>query len=45
MLSAAVVFGGFMCLIGFSTAALVPIVFGNLSQNANKIIIAHFELK
>ncbi len=37
MLSAAVVFGCFMCLIGFSTAALVPIVFGSLSQNAKKI--------
>lgn len=37
MLSAAVVFGCFICLIGFSTAALVPLVFGNLSQNAKKI--------
>lgn len=37
MLSAAVVFGCFMTLIGFSTAALVPIVFGSLSQNAQRI--------
>lgn len=37
MLSAAVVFGCFMTLVGFSTAALVPIVFGSLSQNAQKI--------
>ena len=37
MLSAAIVFGCFMCLIGFSTVALVPIVFGNLSQNAQDI--------
>ncbi len=37
MLSAAVVFGCFMCLVGFSTTALVPIVFGSLSQNAQNI--------
>ena len=37
MLSAAVIFGCFMCLIGFSTTALVPIVFRSLSQNAKKI--------
>lgn len=37
MLSAAVVFGCFMCLVGFCTAALVPIFFGGLSQNAQKI--------
>ena len=37
MLSAAVVFGGFMGLVSFSSVAFVPIVFGNLSQNAQKI--------
>ena len=37
MLSAAIVFGCFMCLIGFGTAALVPIVFGRLSQDAQNI--------
>ncbi len=37
MLSAAVVFGGFMCLIGLCSAALVPIVFGSLSLNAQTI--------
>ncbi|CUH92935.1 MATE family efflux transporter [Herbinix luporum] len=37
MLSAAVVFGCIMCLIGYSTAVLVPIVFGSLSQNAKNI--------
>jgi putative MATE family efflux protein len=37
MLSAAIVFGCFMCVIGFCSAVLVPIVFGNLSQNAQKI--------
>ncbi|MBB2183459.1 MATE family efflux transporter [Lachnospiraceae bacterium MD1] len=37
MLSAALVFGCFMCLLGFSTTALVPIVFGSLSQSAQKI--------
>lgn len=37
MLSAAIVFGGFLCLGGFGTAALVPIVFGSLSQNAQNI--------
>ncbi|NLB79185.1 MAG: MATE family efflux transporter, partial [Clostridiaceae bacterium] len=37
MLSAAVVFGCFMCLVGLSTAALVPIVFGSLSHNAQSI--------
>jgi Na+-driven multidrug efflux pump len=37
MLSAAAVFGCFICLIGFGTAALVPIVFDGLSRNAQKI--------
>jgi Na+-driven multidrug efflux pump len=37
MLSAAVVFGGFTGLVSFSSVAFVPIVFGNLSQNAQKI--------
>lgn len=37
MLTAAIVFGCFMSLIGLSTAALVPVVFGSLSQNARRI--------
>lgn len=37
MLSAAVVFGGFVCLIGFCSVALVPIIFGSLSQNAQNV--------
>lgn len=37
MLSAAVVFGCFMGLIGLCTTALVPIVFGSLSQGAQNI--------
>jgi putative MATE family efflux protein len=34
MLSAAIVFGGFLCLGGFGSAALAPVIFGSLSQNA-----------
>lgn len=37
MLSAAVIFGGFMCLFGFAITILVPIVFGSLSQSAQGI--------
>lgn len=37
ILSAAVVFGCFMSMIGLGSAALIPIVFGSLSQNAQNI--------
>ncbi len=37
MLSAAAVFGGFMCMVSFSSVALVPVVFGSLSENAQNI--------
>lgn len=37
MLSAAIVFGGAMCLVGMITTALVPVVFGNLSADAQSI--------
>lgn len=37
MLSAAAIFGVFMCLLGLLTILLVPIVFANLSGNAQDI--------
>lgn len=37
MLTAAVIFGIGMCIVGFSTKLLVPIVYGNLSLEAQNI--------
>ena len=37
MLSAAIIFGCIMCLVGVVTVLLVPVVFGNLSIDAQNI--------
>lgn len=37
MLSASIVFGSFLCLCGFGTVTLVPVIYGNLSLNAQSI--------